>query len=492
MKRLYVFVFYLCLPALMLAQNAPAPASATVFSLEQCVQYALENSNSIKNSVIDQQIAAAKVKETIGIGLPQIDGNIGVNDNTKLQRFFSTKSTAYGFSSQSNPLSPDYVKIEDFLPTLSSGDVVASPNFFQLPANGQATVSITQILFSGSYLVGLQASNAYKELSVKQAVQTKEQTIEQTTKAFYSALINRERMKLFTSNIARVDSLLKNTTALNKNGFAEEIDVDRIQVSLNNLITERDKFERLQLLSIELLKFQMNYPMDQSLEVQGDLSVLNSSVDLNGYLKDWDYKNRPDYLTLETNRKLQALNIKNKYATGMPSLSASANYGYGTQSTTVGGVFTTNSNIADAGTIGPDKWYGQGSIGVNLRIPIFSGLQRTYQVQQEKLNLQKIDNSFKILKSSIDLQVKQSITNYQNSLQALESQKRNITLAEKVARVTKIKYGQGVGSNIEVVDAESSLKESQVNYYSALYDLLVAKVDMDKAFGKLVQNAPSK
>jgi outer membrane protein len=492
MKRLYVFVFYLCLPALMLAQNAPAPASATVFTLEQCVQYALENSINIKNSFIDQEIAKAKVKETIGIGLPQIDGNIGVSDNTKLQRFFSTKSTAYGFSDASKTSSPSYVKYENFLPNLGDNDVLASPNFFQLPSGGQATVSINQLIFNGSYLVGLQASNVYKELSVKQAGQTKEQTIEQTTKAFYSALINRERMKLFTNNIARVDSLLRNTTALNKNGFAEEIDVDRIQVSLNNLITERDKFERLQQLSVELLKFQMSFPMDQALDVQGDLSILNSNIDINGYLKDLDYKNRPDFQVLETNRKLQALNVKNKYAAGMPSLNASATYGYGTQSNTIGGLFATNSNIEDSGFLGPDKWYGQGIISVGLHIPIFSGLQRTYQVQQEKLNLQKIDNSFKILKSSIDLQIKQSVISYQNSLQALESQKRNMTLAEKVARVTKIKYGQGVGSNLEVVDAESSLKESQINYYSALYDVLVAKVDMDKAFGKLVQNTPSK
>jgi outer membrane protein len=481
MKRLYVFVFYLCLPALMLAQNAPAPASATVFTLEQCVQYALENSNSIKNSVIDQQIAAAKVKETIGIGLPQIDGNFGINDNTKLQRFFATYTGTGGFLGDLSGV-----------PGIKLGDVVAAPNFFQLPVNSAATVSVSQLIFNGSYLVGLQASNTFKELSVKQAVQTKEQTIEQTTKAFYSALINRERMKLFTNNIARVDSLLRNTTALNKNGFAEEIDVDRIQVSLNNLITERDKFERLQQLSVELLKFQMNYPMEQSLEVQGDLSALNSGVDINGYLKDLDYKNRPDYQVLETNQKLQKLTLKNKYASGMPILSASANLGYGTQSPTIGGLFSTNTAIEDFGTIGPDKWYGQVAFGVNLHIPIFSGLQRTYQVQQEKLNLQKIDNSFKILKSSIDLQIKQSVISYQNSLQALESQKRNMTLAEKVARVTKIKYGQGVGSNLEVVDAESSLKESQINYYSALYDVLVAKVDMDKAFGKLVQNTPSK
>ena len=398
MKRLYLFVFYLCLPWLLPAQNAPAP-SASEFTLEQCLQYALENSNTIKNSVIDQQIAAAKVKETIGLGLPQINGDFGINDNTKLQRFFGTYTGPNGFLGDLSSV-----------PNLKIGDVVAAPNFFQLPVNSAATVSVSQLIFNGSYLVGLQASNAYKELSVKQAVQTKEQTIEQTTKAFYSALINRERMKLFTNNIARVDSLLRNTTALNKNGFAEEIDVDRIQVSLNNLITERDKFERLQLLSVELLKFQMNYPMDQSIDLQGDLSVLNSAINIDDYLKDWDYKNRPDYQVLETNKKLQNLTIKNKYAAGMPTLNATASFGYGTQSPTIGGLFSTNSNFKETtlpsgGSVGPDTWYGQSSIGVNLHIPIFSGLQRTYQVQQEKLNLQKIDNSFKILKSSIDLQI---------------------------------------------------------------------------------------
>lgn len=472
--------------ALLVANWAYAQQEApTTFTLEQCIEYALKNSINAQNAVIDQQIAAAKVKETVGIGLPQISGDVGANHNTQLQRFFSKKSTAYGFTDKSTPYN-------DFLPGLQDDDVVASPNFFQLPSNASANLSISQIIFNGSYLVGLRASKTYKELSVKNAAQTNEQVIEQVTKAYYSSLINLERMKLFANNIARVDSLLRNTKALNMNGFAEEIDVDRVQVTLNNLITERDKFDRLQELSLELLKFQMNFPMDKEIRVTGDLSILNKSINLDDYLKEWDYKNRPDYQTLETNRKLQGLNIRNKYAASMPSLTANANFGYGTQSANVSGLFVTNSNITDNGQLGPDKWYPFGLIGVNLHIPIFSGLQRNYQVQQEKLSLKKIDNSFKILKSSADLQVKQSLTNYQNSLQALESQKRNMTLAEKVARVTKIKYGQGVGSNLEVVDAESSLKESQVNYYSALYDVLVAKVDIDKAFGKLIPTQTQK
>ncbi|HOO10350.1 MAG TPA: TolC family protein, partial [Cyclobacteriaceae bacterium] len=301
-----------------------------------------------------------------------------------------------------------------------------------------------------------------------------------------SVLVNRERMKLFDSNINRVDSLLITTRALNENGFAESIDVDRIQVTLNNLKTEKSKFERLQQLSIELLKFQMNYPLGESIEVVGELNEETIDVDLDGYLADWDYKSRPDYQVLETNWKLQNLNIKNNYAAALPSLSANANLGYSTQSPDIAGLFKTNSGISDDGSIGPDKWYSFSSFGLNLNIPLFSGLQRTYRVQQEKLKLRKIENGFKSLEKGIDLEIKQATINYQNSMEALKSQKQNMDLAENVARVTKIKYEQGVGSNLEVVDAESALKEAQVNYYNALFDASISKTDLDKAFGKLL------
>jgi outer membrane protein TolC len=119
-------------------------------------------------------------------------------------------------------------------------------------------------------------------------------------------------------------------------------------------------------------------------------------------------------------------------------------------------------------------------------VPIFSGGQRHYQVQQEKLNLLKIMNGYKSLKNGIDLEVKQSTLNFENALKSLTIQKSNMDLAARVARVTKVKYEQGVGSNLEVVDAENSLRTAQTNYYGALYDLMIAKVDMEKAFGKIL------
>jgi outer membrane protein len=453
------------------AQSQPAQS----FTLEQCIEYALTNAVNIQNSTIDEQIASSRVKETIGIGLPQINGAASAITNPTLPRFFSKYAVAQGFNSSLN------------IPGLQPNDVVAGQNFFQLPNSLNASVSASQLIFNGSYLVGLKASSAYKDLAIKSTNQTREQVIEQVTKAYYAAIINKERINLFDNNIARVDSLLKNTTALNTNGFAESIDVDRIQVSLNNLITEKSKFERLQILSIEILKFQMNYPLDQPLELNGKITEASIDLVLDDYLKDWNYKNRPDFQVLEANKKLQVLNVKNKYAAALPVLSASATLGYSKQSASFGNLFKNGPSFAETSSgTGPDKLYPYSSIGFNLSVPIFSGLQRSYQLQQEKLRLKKVENSYTSLKSGIDLQIKQAVTNYQNSVQSLDSQKKNMGLADKVARVTKIKYQQGVGSNLEVVDAESSLKESQVNYYNALYDALISKVDLDKAFGKLL------
>lgn len=481
MKRFYRLVIFAISWGAVTSSYSQEQASAS-FTLEQCIEYALKNSVTMQNMVVDEEIAKAKVKETIGIGLPQISGNINATTNPTLPRFFSRYAVAQGFSGIDEQTKQPNLQI----PGLTANDVVAGQNFFQLPNSLNAAVTVNQLIFNGSYIVGLKASSAFKDLAYKSTTQTKEQTIEQVAKAFYGALINQERINLFDNNISRVDSLLRNTSALNKNGFAEEIDVDRVQVTQNNLTVEKAKFERLQVLSIELLKFQMGYPMDQQLTLVGKINEVSTDVALDEYLKDWNYKNRPDVQVFEATKELQRLNVKNRNAAMLPILSASANLGYSKQSATFGNLFSNGPDFAEVGGTGPDKLYPFTSIGINLSIPIFGGLQNRYQIQQEKLKLQKLDNGFKQLKSSIDLSVKQSVTAYQNSQQSLESQKKNMTLAEKVARVTKIKYTQGVGSNLEVVDAESALKESQINYFNALYDVLVAKIDIEKAFGKLL------
>lgn len=450
--------------------------SKSSFTLEEAIQYALQNSVRSKNAVLDQRIARAKVNETVGIGLPQIAGSASIVSNPELPRFFAQYNGPGGFLGDLSSV-----------PGIQTGDVVASRNFFQLKNSGNMSLTLNQLLFNGSYLVGLKAASTFKDLANKTTEQTQEDIIQQVTKAYYAVLINRERGKLFESNIARVDSLLRNTRALHQNGFAESIDVDRVRVTLNNLVTERQKFNNLNELGLQLLKFQMNFPQDQPMEVLGQIEDLRVDTTMAQYSRvGWDYRSRPDYKVLEVNYKLQELNVKNQYATAMPVLAAFGSLGASSQSTDIGGLFTTNSNIGETSTLGPDKWYGFSQIGVSLNVPIFTGLSRTARIQQEKLKLMQIENNFSNMRNSIDLQIAQASLSFENALRTLESQRENQELAGNVARVTKVKYEQGVGSSLEVTDAENALITAQTNFYSALFDAMIAKVDLDKAFGRLL------
>jgi outer membrane protein len=466
--------------------SAAAQQGGQTFTLDQAIQYAVENSITVRNSQVDEKIADAQMKETRGIGLPQVDGSVQLLHNQKLPRFFATYETAQQFSGINEDTDQPNLQIPGVAPT----DVVAMQQFFQLPSSGSASLTISQLLFNNSYFIGLKASKAYRELAIKNSDLTREQTVQAISKAFYACLINKDRMRLSDDNINRVDTLLRNSKALFSNGFIEQIDVDRTQVTYNNLKLEREKFASIQELSIMLLKFQMNYPMDQPLDIVGEIADLQVDENvLNNYSANWDYSQRLDYQIVEANKKLLGYDIKNKFSASIPSLVAFANLGYSTQSPDIAGIFKTNTPISDNGSIGPDKWYSTSSFGLTLNVPLFSGLQRSFRLQQAKLALEKVQNNSLMLKSSIDLEINQAAITYQNAVRSLKGQGENRALAENIARVTKIKFEQGVGDNLDVITAEGDLREAQLNYYTALYDALLAKVDLDKAYGKLAPAA---
>lgn len=482
MKRLSQFLLATVLTVgLAHAQQVTPTQMPAAFSLDDCIRFALENAVEVKNAHVDEQIATAKVKETTGLGLPQVEGSVSVQHNNKLPRFFAQYAVAQGFGGVDENGDPLLN-----LPGVEATDVVASPNFFQLKSSGNAGLTVNQLLFSTTYLVGLKAADTYKQLATRTAEQTQIGVIQNVTKAYYAVLVNNERIGLYDANISRVDSLLRSTTLMNQNGFSEAIDVDRIRVTLNNLKSERLNFLNVQALAIGLLKFQMNYPMEKEIIIKGTLTDLKVDENLfDEYARDWDYKSRVEYKMLETHRTLRELDVKNKLSNSHPSLVGFWNGGYSTQSPTIGGIFKTNTPISDNGAVGPDKWYPYSTFGLSLRVPIFSGLQRTYQTQQARLELLKVENEFTSLRQVIDLSITQNTIEYKNALESFRSQRENMELAERVARITKIKYEQGVGSNIEVIDAENSLRAAQVNYYNALYDAINAKTNLDVAYAKI-------
>ena len=436
---------FLCL---VITFNAKAQLADTVahFSLQEAIDYAQKYHSSIQNAKIDEEIAANTVKQTIGIGLPQVRGNVNFQD---------------------------FIKVPT---SLVPGEIFGQPGRllpvqFGVKYQSSFGLELNQLLFDGTYIVGLQASKTYRELSMKSLKRSRIETSVAVTKAYYSVLVSNEQLNLLDANMVRLKKSLDDTKALYKNGFVEKIDVDRLTVLHNNLETERENVIRLLELNVNLLKFQMGMSVQSKLTLKDSITGLQVAQTF--AVSDTSvYKNRIEYSLLETQKKLNELDLKRYKSQFLPSLSAFGSTSQNALSNSFGTMF--------------DRSFPTTLIGFRLSVPIISGGIKLYQVRNAKLEILKTQNNLINLRNGISLEVEQAQTIYRNGLKSLENQNRNMELAQEVLRVTKIKYEQGVGSSIEVTTAETSLKESQNNYINALYDLLINKVNMDKALGKIV------
>jgi len=435
--------------------------SKTNFSLKEAVAYALQNNANIKNASLDQQIAEAKIKEVRAMGLPQISGGLQIAHSPKPQKTVLEVDPSSPFfgGSAGQPGGP------------AIGSAVGLA--FQLKNSGFANATLNQLIFDGSYLVALQATQTYRELSQKATISSKIDVVASVTKAYYGVLVNEERIKLFDANIQRLDSTLRTTRALFNNGFVEKIDLDRLEVTLNNLKVEKQNTNRLVELSRYLLKFQMSMDIDAPITLTDKLDKINIT-DLKANDEKVDYNNRIEFDLLNTQQKSAQLELRNIYAGYLPKLYGSATYGANTSASKF-------ENLTDIS----GRWFKYDQFGLSLQIPIFDSFMKLHQAQQKKITIVKLDNTKELLKRSIDLESRSAHANLDNSIDKMQTQRANMTLAQEVVRVTKLKYEKGIGNNLEITSAEASLKEAQVNYYNALYDALVAKVDLQKATGKL-------
>ena len=425
-------------------------ANAQTYSLKQAVDYAITHQVQVKNSQIDLQNAGAKINEIKAMGLPQVNGSVALTNNIVLQRAF--------------------IPAKLFNPAAADGELIAAK--FGVDNSGFASVGLSQLVFDGSYLLGLKASTVYKDLAVKSVTQSKQQVAENVTKAYYGILVNEKRQSLLALNVARLDTLLKETRELNKQGFVEKIDVQRLDVQANNLRTELENVNRLQELSYSLLKFQMGFPMEEPIRLSESLEKVELATFNTNAAGDFNYANRIEYSILQTQENLAELDLKSIKAGYLPRLVLNANYGY-------------NAGANAFSDLVTKQWFDNAAITVALQIPIFDGFSKKYKAVQSANNLQKVRQSYSLLKSSIDLQRSQASITMKNALESMKEQKANLDLANEISRVTRVKYQQGVGSNLEVLNAESSIKESQANYFTALYNALVAKVELEKANGTL-------
>lgn len=421
------------------------------FSLDESIQYALENNANSKNALLGTYAAKASVGERIAEGFPQINGSMDFTKNIAIPVMFLPNEGP--FEDPDNP-----------------ADVV--PVQFGVNYQSGIALRVDQMIFDGSYFVGLKAARTVRELSEYDKEKTENDVIESVKKAYFTVLVNKERKTLVEANKARIDTLLRDTRALYEEGFAEKLDVTRIQVQLNNIETQLDKINASTEISKQLLKIQMGLPLDTEVVISETLQELNRPQEIQGLLNNNGYR-RVEVDQLRTNWELTQLDLKNNTVQYLPTLNANLTY----QRNGAGQHFNT---VWDS-----NNWYTGAFLGFSLNVPIFDGLAKSKRIQQNRIKLEQIENQMVMLEDNIEVERFQARTTLRNNLKTLEVQRENMELALEVYNITKIKYSEGVGSNLEVVQADSDLKEAETNYYSALYDALIAKVDLEKALGIL-------
>ena len=438
--KLFTISFLLLFAAVSNAQKINS------FTVQQAVDYAKQNSVQVKNALLDYQVQKQTNREITSVAYPQISASGNFND---------------------------YLVIPtSLLPAEIAGGPAGTyfPVKFGTKYNASGGFDVSQLLFDGQVFVGLIARGVALKFYEKQTEITEEMINVNVQKIYYQLVVGKQQMTSVDANIGRFEKLLKDTKEIYKQGFAERLDVDKVSVQLNNLQTEKIKIQSQLDAGNAGLKFLMNMPQKELLLLTD--SITEDKIKENILADNYKYEDRKEYQFLTIAKQLNEFNVRRYKLSYLPVLSAFGNY-------------SKNAQRQRFDFFKGGQWFTTSLIGLRLSVPIFDGFAKSARVQKAKIEVQRSNNTIEQLKSSIDNDVAQARLKITASVVTMDNQKRNIELAEKVYNTTKIKYEQGLGNNQEIYNAQTELKIAQNNYYSALYDAIIAKIDYQKATGKL-------
>jgi len=435
------------------------------FSLEEAVGYALTHHNDMKMNDIDYLSAEQTIKEFRSIAMPKVNGGLDYSyylavPAQPVQDFITP--SVYGVLFQ-----------EGVIPERDLGAPQTFEFSFVQPNVLTASIGANLQIFDGSYLYGLKAAKTYKELVKKEREQSEQSIIANVTKAYMSILIAEKNKEVVSQNIKVLQKSVSDIQAVYESGFAESLDVDRMKLSLETLETQIGNLDQLIQLSYNLLKFQMNYPLDNFITVSDNLEEMvdKITVDEINLEKPIDVSRRAEFGVIEVGQQLNQIDLKRIKAGYLPTANAFVNLQESLQ----------RGNLFDNSEAG---WLPTAVVGVSVKAPIYDGGRKSAQMENVRLKMQKTDLQKEDLSRLIQLQARNAQLTIINARNTVLSTKKNLDLSQKIYDKSRIKFKEGVGSSIEVTQAEADLYQAQGNYINALYDLLNAKTDYNLALAK--------
>jgi outer membrane protein TolC len=461
---------------LLLATTVIAQTDSTMqLSLIQAKEYALQNSPVMKNARLDIENAKRKIWETTAIGLPQVNSKLSYSYMITLS---STIEQFNSFSSIGNSFGDLYgmvgmlagqagnVQVLNMLDSISNASAgsgeESTVSTDDLRWGLTWDITATQLIFSGAYLVGLQTSKTFSNLTEIALTQSELDLKQNVASAYYLVLIAEENFRVIDSTCQSTEKLLNDLKAMNKSGFIEETDVDQLRLTLSNLQNTRALLERQIGIAYNLLKYQLGIDFGTKLVLTDKIEALAGEQEIAGLaLQSYSYENNPQYQMLETQEKLSKLNVNFNKSTYLPDIAAFYQH-------------QENFNDKAFSFTPPDM------IGVAMNIPIFGSGMKRAKVQQAKIQLEKVRNSKEQAAGGLTLDYEQSRANLLNALDKTKTNRENMFLAKRIYGRTLIKYQEGLSSSLDLTQTQNQYLMAQSNYYSALIELLNARAKMEK------------
>jgi outer membrane protein TolC len=428
MKKTGLLIIIILLSNNLFGQNA--------FTLENAIDYALENNRLSKNATSDLEIANAKKWETIATGLPQINAFIDYNNNLK-QPVSLVPAEFFG----GNP--GEFAELS-----------------FGTKQTIDGSVTLTQLLFDGSYMIGLASIKLYMDIAEKAKIKTDQEVKKATISAYGNALISQERVKILNKNLKNVKNNLDEINKIYQNGFTELENVEQLTISYKSLKNSLDYATKIEKTTLNLFKLIIGYDIEKEITLLDNLSGLTlKSFDLNESSENFEIEKNIDYQLSLNNKKSQRTLYRLEQAKALPTLRAFLKGGY-------------DGNNESFRFFKPNqKWYGYSFVGVTMSVPIFSSLRKSAKTQQAKIEFEKSKLDLSESKKRILIEFENAESEYQYALNSYNNAIENLKLAEKIERKNQIKFLEGLVSALE-------LRQAQIQLYSIQNELLQSMLEV--------------
>lgn len=437
------------------------------FSLDQAINYAYDHSNSIKLNQLNVQGAESQIQEFKSIGKPKVTAELGyqyflLRPQTVLQDFISP--TVYGILDGLEQLPMGFVQ-----PPVTSQEVA-----FVTKNNLNLGVDASLLLFDGSYLTGLKAQKLYRDLVAKEDDVTKQEIRTNITKAYLGILIAQKNIAILNKNLVTAEKNYTEINAYYETGFVEQLDVTRIELSVENLKTQITSLAFSLQTAYDVLKFQMNFPYQKELILTEELETLVDNISVANLDLDAsvDYARRAEYANINLGQQLNELNLERTEKQKLPTVRAFASVSETLQ----------RNDLFDSNEAG---FLPAAVAGFSVNYNIYDGGNRSATEQKLTIEIEKTEIQKKEFERGVSLQVRKAKVQLLNAKSALDNAKNTLALTENIYDKTLIKYKEGVGSSLEITQAETTLYNAQSIYINAIYDLVIAKTELDIATGEL-------